>query len=190
MPDRAPPPSPTSQLHSYIKIAAQSIQDAANTMQKIKELLRKSPAGVLPPGTTTQQIAIEILTDNAIPLPVGSEGTVPILNDSDQYVTMKVGTDIPWGLPGTVQVSMPPGSTAAIQRTRSDAPPLKTQVVVWTHYDPCIPPIVGTICIQPDEWSRTDQVKIAGSDAVGVLIKTGWDSGRTISGGLAGLSLT
>ncbi len=191
MPDLPPSLTPQNQLYEYIKIAAQSVNEAANSLQKIKELLREGTPTSEEEGTTTEYVAIEILSDHAMPLPVGSEGTVAILNNSDQFVTMKVGANIPLALPGTVQISIPPGSSAAVQRTRSDAPPLTTQVVSWKRFDPCIPPIPGVICVLPDEWTREEKVKLAGGgDAVGVLIKTGWDSSRTISGDSNGLALS
>ena len=180
--------SEVSHLLAEIQSAGKAVNEAADHFANIQASLRKLGLQAETEGTTTEHVAIEVLTDGAYPLPVGSQGTTIIKNDTNTTVTLKTGMDAPIAFPGTVMISIPPGQSAAIQKIQPNAPELQTQVVKWKNFDPCIPPVPGVICVQPPEWTRN--VNVGANDSA-VPVKTGWVAERTVGvDSSSGLTLT
>lgn len=121
------------------------------------------------PGT----IMLEILTDGAYPNPVGSpQGTVPIINKSTVPLAVKIGDKAPdlFG-PGSIILTIPLGQTASIQKTRQDAPELRSQIVKWvSRIRTCVP---GVLCIgDPFEWQKETRIGRNNSEALPPIV--GW----------------
>lgn len=177
-----------SQLLKEISNAAESVNRAAGEFLRIRDSLRQLGLRSETIGTTTEHVAIEVLSDGAHPLPVGTQGTTIVKNDTSVSVTLKIGADAPLAFPGSVLIQIPPGRSAAVQKTRADAPELQSQVVKWREYDPCIPPVPGVICVLPPEWTRDLG---AGPGGNAIPISVGWKPEIRISGNpSAGLSLS
>lgn len=177
-----------SQLLTEISTAAKAVHKAVDAFARIRESLRLLGLRAETEGTTTEHVAIEVLSEGAYPLPVGAQGTTIVKNDTNLPVTLKTGSDAPLAFPGTVLIQIPPGQSAAVQKTLANAPELQVQVVKWREFDPCIPPVPGVICVLPPEWTR-DLGAGPGGNAIPVSV--GWKAEIRIGGNpSAGLSLS
>jgi hypothetical protein len=162
-------------LQADLMKAAVAVKDAGHAIERMLRSLNQlglhNVLESVEPGT----VMLEILTDGAYPLPVGSQGTAPITNKSSVPLAVKIGDRAPnWFGPGSVILTIPPGGSASVQKTRSDAPELQTQIVKWSSsLRPCVP---GQICGIGDEWIEWRLLKGIGANENAVPILVGWDS--------------
>jgi hypothetical protein len=177
-----------SQLLEEILNAAKAINVAVESFARIRESLSTLGLRDELEGAITEQVAIEVLSEGAYPLPVGAQGTTIVRNDTNVNVTLKTGSAAPIPFAGTVLIDIPPGGTAAVQKISANAPELQTQVVKWRSFDPCWPPVPGVLCILPPEWTRDLG---AGPGGNAIPISVGWRAEIKISGNPSGgLSLS
>jgi hypothetical protein len=166
--------SDISILQADLMKAAVAVRDAGHAIERMlrgfNQLGLHKVMESVEPGT----VILEILTDGAYPLPIGSQGTVPITNKSLVPLAVKIGDKAPnWFGPGSVILTIPPGGSASVQKTRPDAPELQTQVVKWSSsIRPCVP---GQICGIGDDWVEWRLVTEIGANQNAIPILVGWD---------------
>ena len=179
------PPESTdiSMLRLDLEKAAIAVRDAGHAIERMLSTFYQITPQTIMEDANAGTIMLEILTDGAYPLPVGSQGTSPIENFSTVPLAVKIGSEAPaWFGPGSVILTIPPGESASIQKTRPDAPDLKTNIVSWiSRIRPCMP---GVVCL-PDgavEWKLDEEFDKKNGD----LTVGGWGRAITFKGDPSG----
>lgn len=97
----------TSQFLKEISTAAKAVGESVEAFARIRELLHGLGLTAEMEGTA-EHVAIEVLSEGAYPLPVGSQGTTIVKNDTNVTVTLKTGSDAPIAFPGGTQRARTP----------------------------------------------------------------------------------
>jgi hypothetical protein len=152
--------------------AAVAVKEAGNAVDRMLRSFSQLGLHNVMESVEAGTVILEILTDGAYPLPVGSQGTAPITNNSTVPLAVKIGDKAPnWFGPGAIILTIPPGESAAVQKISPNAPELQTQIVRWiSTIRPCVP---GQICGIGD-WIDWQQNKKIGADQDAVPILVGW----------------
>lgn len=169
-----------------VRAAAKAVTEAVNCFLRIQATLRRMGRDPELENVISQQVAIDVLSSGAIPLPVGTEGTTSVVNNTDETVILKMGSSHPVATAGSIMIEIPPGESASILKSTPSAPPLITQNVIYRHIEPCFPPIAGQLCLEPPLFER--DTGTGPGNAVNQVV--GWKSEIRVGKVEGGLSLT
>jgi hypothetical protein len=135
---------PTPDALIDIRSALLSAVSAAVSASPNESLAESSEAGTL----------VLELGDGATPLPAGAEGITEIENSTGELLRIQVGSGM-LPAPGSLQISIDQGDTAAITKTSPGAG-LSFKLARHEIYNPCLHHPPGTLCLTPPELIRSE----------------------------------